>query len=126
MALRGLGARNRWASQELNVKMRTGLVFSAAVPLLVAGCASKASDSGAQALVKDLPEAIPTLFLLWDYRNPHPGISFEVWSSTDLVDWRCHWVVSDPPVAVGGKRAEFFRVRAVDNATGVVSEWAHH
>ena len=106
--------------------MGYGFVFWAAVPLLVAGCASNAWDSGARALVVPSPKALPALLLLWDYKDPHPGISFEVWSSTNLVDWTCHSVVSEPPVAVGGKPAEYFRVRAVDNATGVVSEWAHN
>lgn len=73
------------------------------------------------------PQSLPPqeLYLVWTYQEPHPGISFEIWSSTNLIDWRCYALVSDPPVLIGGEPIEFFRIRAVDEATGLVSDWAH-
>ena len=67
-----------------------------------------------------LPPA--ALKLTWEYPYPDP-VTFEVWASEDLTNWILATNTLSPYVAFPVKPMEFFRVRAVDPATGSISDW---
>jgi hypothetical protein len=70
--------------------------------------------------------AILLLTLTWDYPGDYSGIVFEVWGAPTLASpWtlvaetpRTEWCFE--PTGASG----FFKVRARDKVTGLVSDWA--
>lgn len=78
-------------------------------------------------MLKNLILLFITLTLAWEYPSPRAGIVFEVWGSPAITQpvWtllgetsELGWQVT--PTSAAG----FFRVRARDTATGLVSGWA--
>jgi hypothetical protein len=63
------------------------------------------------------------LFLAWNYAV-NSNIVFEVWHSSDLVNWSELAETQNTSITVGGQPQEFFRVRARDLKTGLTSDWA--
>lgn len=58
----------------------------------------------------------------WDYAVV-PGITFEVWSSTNLVNWVLATNTTEKIALFPVKQMEFYKVRARDEH-GLVSDWA--
>lgn len=63
--------------------------------------------------------------ITWNGDNYPATITFEVWSSTDMVNWV---KIGETPLSEfpmkADKPREFFKVRARDLLTGDVSDWA--
>ena len=73
----------------------------------------------------------PALFaggIAWNYDHPRTGIVFEVWRTPSLAppDW-CLVATTSNLFYLFDEKAtpmSFFRVRALDVETGMVSDWA--
>lgn len=78
------------------------------------------STAQAQAVVPAIPSN--KIGCAWDYGEQPPGLFFQVWGSTNLVDW--YWLTNTvSKVALfDQKPMEFYRVRAIDT-NGLVSQW---
>ncbi len=58
----------------------------------------------------------------WDYGEIPDGLTFEVWSSTNLTDWVLRTNTVEKSVVFSQVPKEFYKVRA--NLNGIVSDWA--
>jgi hypothetical protein len=70
-----------------------------------------------------------TLSVVWDYPYPRTNVLFEVWWSDTLAsesDWQLIALTAGTRFNFESSRyqAKFFRVRARDTQTGLVSAWA--
>jgi hypothetical protein len=68
---------------------------------------------------------VAALELQWDYPTDHSKLVFEVWGSCDLVEWEHDGDTADLswPIDTAAPM-RFFKVRARDTETGLVSEWS--
>lgn len=106
-----------------------------ALALLLAGCASRPAVKTPPIPVMWMPvervgvasaasEAPPALRgCAWDYYAVRTGITFEVWSSTNLVNWVLATNTVETVALFPVKPMEFYKVRARDYL-GQVSDWA--
>lgn len=80
-------------------------------------------------MLKNLILLFVTLTLGWEYPYPRTSIVFEVWGSPSITrpDWTLLGVTSALSWPIDATApAGFFKVRARDEVTGLVSEWATH
>jgi hypothetical protein len=66
------------------------------------------------------------IFLQWSYPSSATNIVFEVWrSDPGLTNWQLDQVVAATNAPIDPtNRAAFYRVRARDVCTGLLSDWA--
>jgi len=103
--------------------------------LILAGCASRPASKTPPIPVAWMPleratvagaasiEPVKLRGCAWDYYAAVPGITFEVWASTNLVDWVLATNTVEKIALFPVKEMEFYKVRAKDEL-GQVSDWA--
>jgi hypothetical protein len=78
-------------------------------------------------MLKNLVPVFLILLLEWQYPYPRAGIVFEVWGSPSISSpaWTLRGETSALSWTIDTTApAGFFKVRARDTATGLVSDWA--